>query len=100
MDKYRNRMGHAGGASIRMALIVCTLILLLFAAAGGAAAPSMPSTVISSGTSIMEYGDYHLHVTIGQPVAGTTSAGGQYICVGFQCTGQARYSLFLPAIHR
>ena len=58
--------------------------LALAAASGHAQAPT--NTVVASGGGTVSQGNIKLHWTVGEPVAGPTSAGGTTVTAGFQAT--------------
>ena len=60
--------------------------LALVAAAGHAGTDAPTNTVVASGGGTVSQGSIKLHWTVGEPVAGPTSAGGTTLTAGFQAT--------------
>ncbi len=60
--------------------------LLLTAASGHAGTEAPTNTVVASGGGTVSQGNIKLHWTVGEPVAGPTSANGTVVTAGFQAT--------------
>ena len=87
---------------LRRKIPVALLILLLLSTTvlSASAAPSaieIQRHVIGGGGGRSAAGDYVLHGTAGQPVAGTTTSSPYDLCAGFWC-GAGRYTVYLPLV--
>ena len=71
----------------RKAFVFAVALGCALAAASGHAGNEAPTnTVVASGGGTVTQGSMKLHWTVGEPVAGPTSAGGTTLTAGFQAT--------------
>jgi hypothetical protein len=80
-----------------LAVLALLLVLGGLALAGGGG-PSLDWYVIGSGGGPVASGQVDLDATIGQAVAGTTSAGGYSLCSGYWCGAADRHTVYLPLV--
>jgi len=77
--------------------LLCGAALVTVALATGGG--DLVASVLSGGGSRIESGNSVLHVTIGEPVAGSQSVAGTEVCVGYAglwCSDALRYRTYLP----
>ena len=80
-------------------VVILTIIALLFTAGVVFAfSGSIDRYVISSGGGLSQSGEFSMHATIGQPVAGVKLSGPYEVHSGFWVGSIPKYKLFLPAI--
>lgn len=79
-------------------VILIIIALLLTAGVVFAFSGSIDLHVISSGGGLSQSGEFSMHATIGQPVAGVKVSGPYEVHSGFWVGSIPRYKLFLPSI--
>lgn len=90
-------------------LLMPLLLLLLLAFAGvalsaplAAPVPTLGRSIIAAGGGRGEHGGSGMVIfgTVGQPVAGRSAPGDDFLCTGFWCGGAATFPIHLPLVMR
>ena len=93
-------MRHFRTNRIGQVVLILAVLMLAITTLNASSAPSAVEVqrhVIAGGGGRSEAGNYALHGTIGQPVAGTTGNSPYDLCAGFWCGGgMETYKLYIP----
>lgn len=84
----------------RALAIVLTALILIFSAVIAFDGFDIPRAVLSGGGGDAKSGNYVIHASVGQVVAGLTLNAPYAVESGFWTSGIPKYHIFLPVIKR